>query len=381
MKKILIVSSKWPLKNDTFDGGNITVKQVVESLRYSCVVDMLYFSPTEPHARYDAFGKVYLAQGNFLDYSIYAKKGGEKFNSRIRNSRYTSEKIIELLPYYDKIVIIHCQFLFGLENLKESDLRKIVLFPMFLTPSYNESGDYVPSKYYEYEKIIMSKVSNIITPSEIEQKQLIEKYNIQQKVIKVIPRIVDDIILKVHTEAKNPLAMLYIAAIRKQKNYLIAMKLVHNLLIIGINVRLDCVGPIQDTNIFTQCQDYIKKYHLGNNIIFKGVVKHSLLMSNIHEYDFNISVSAFETFGRGVIEGFASGLPTIVLLNSDYQKQNHIKLEAMNFVYSLDEMLTLIVELANNKQRYENNSRNSIDEGMSFSSNKLKEQLIRAILK
>lgn len=80
-----------------------------------------------------------------------------------------------------------------------------------------------------------------------------------------------------------------------------------------INARLKCIGAIQDQEIYEYCLKLAEKLDMSAYVSFTGNLEYAELSNYLGKADFNISVSQWETFGRGIFEGLAAGVPTVVL--------------------------------------------------------------------
>ena len=68
--------------------------------------------------------------------------------------------------------------------------------------------------------------------------------------------------------------------------------------------------------------------------------------------DFNISMSSWETFGRGIFEGASAGLPTIVFEVLKTVKELAESNKGICFISSLEEMADKIISLIDNPDVY-----------------------------
>ena len=68
--------------------------------------------------------------------------------------------------------------------------------------------------------------------------------------------------------------------------------------------------------------------------------------------DINISMSSWETFGRGIFEGASAGLPTIVFDVLKTVKELSDKNKGIYFANSLSDMSEMIVRLIRNPDKY-----------------------------
>lgn len=313
-EKILIVTAKWPFESNSTDGGDATLKEILKAVQGEFTVDLFCFRNDQGKANtMEGVRQVMIYQDDFAVFKNYAKHDKEKFRIRLRQAKVAAKQIKKIGDNYDLIVVQHMMFL--LEMGKEAELlrSKVVLYPMFTGTSYVMSGEKVPSRYMKKEKTVLRKVGLIITPSDLEKEKLITQYNVSPSHIKVIPRTVRFSYSSRVCKPREKVHLVYIAAVRLQKNHLLAMRLVRELLRKKINVVLNCIGAIQDTKIYEECNDYIKKNNMEGHVVFHGNKPFMEVEKIVAQCDINISVSNWETFGRGIYEGMVVGLPTIIL--------------------------------------------------------------------
>src|SRR5690606_26298221 len=86
------------------------------------------------------------------------------------------------------VIFSHISMQFGLVDVSLREDLNIWTFPMFLTPSYRASGEIVPERYFQAEYQALKKSKNIVTPSHLEKRQLVETYAIPSERIHIIPR-------------------------------------------------------------------------------------------------------------------------------------------------------------------------------------------------
>lgn len=355
-KKVLIVTAKWPYTTKSTDGGDSTTKEIIRSLKDDYIVDMLCFrNDIDEQIKIDDVQKIYFYYDDFALFKNYQLHNEEKFLVRITQSEIAKKEIKRVYRDYEFIIIQHAMFILDMEDEKEL-LDKIVLYPMFTGSSYLKSGEMVPSIYLDKEKKVLSLVKLIISPSDIEKKILIEDYGVDGKRIIVVPRPVDYIFGVRKISDSQKIRLLYIASVRLQKNHLDALRLVKIIKERGIDVELHCIGAIQDDAIFGECMNYLEINRLAEHVIFHGNKSHDQIEKIMGICDFNISVSQWETFGRGVYEGMVFGLPTLITdkLECIIQADNLGVFPCI--VSSLEEMADTIIDLFYDEKKYENES-------------------------
>lgn len=356
-KKILIVTAKWPYVSDSTDGGDSTLSEIVEAVSNEYIVDVLCFRDDQVNGKsIKDVRRVIFYHDDFAMFQNYSLHNQEKFMIRLEQAKIAFREIKKICNEYDLIVVQHVMFVLGMkEDVKL--LNKIVLYPMFTGTSYIKSGENVPQMYLNAEKAVLNKIKKIFTPSEMEKEMLVSEYGVLPQNIFVIPRQVKYKYIFKAWSNKMPVQLLYIASIRIQKNHLAAMKLVKILLEQQTDVILNCVGPIQDTSIYNECISYINSNGIRDHVIFHGNKSQLEVGKIISSCDINISVSNWETFGRGIYEGMTAGLPTIVFDDLACIKNAYNIGVYPCMVKDIDEMAKTVINLIHNKEFYENESK------------------------
>lgn len=325
--KILFVTSKHPFPSDSRDGGDSTVSEMIQALGNHCQMDILCFREFDGCSEIPSVHEIFFQNIDFANYKLYSGKKGEKFLIRLQQAEISAKKIANLAPNYDVIIVQHCMFLLKLLEIAANVFEKIILFPMFTAMEYMMTKDFVPSEYVVAEKEALLHVPKFITPSNAERDVLINGYNVPSEKIFVIPRSVNEIKFTNHESCRENLQLIYIASIRRQKAHKDALELFRRVKKSVPLAQMHCVGTIQDEDLFRGCMDFLSKYALKRDVIFHGTLNHMDMNRLLSSCDINISVSLWETFGRGIFEGMAAGLPTVVLQRirsiSDFPEDVH----------------------------------------------------------
>ena len=79
-----------------------------------------------------------------------------------------------------------------------------------------------------------------------------------------------------------------------------------------INGAVSDIGTVQDDNLMNECKKFIDQNKLEKYVSIYNELSQEQLAKLFQKMDINISVSNWETFGRGIFEGIQSGLPTFV---------------------------------------------------------------------
>lgn len=356
-KKVLIVTAKWPYTTKSTDGGDSATKEIIRSLKDDYIVDMLCFrNDIDEQIKIDDVQNIYFYYDDFALFKNYQLHNEEKFLVRITQSEIAKKEIKRVYRDYEFVIVQHAMFILDMEDEKEL-LDKIVLYPMFTGSSYLKSGEMVPQIYLNKEKKVLSLVKLIISPSDVEKNMLVEDYGVDGNRIIVVPRPVDYTFSVRKISDSQKIRLLYIASVRMQKNHLDALKLVKIIKERGVDVELHCIGAIQDDAIFGDCVNYLEINRLAEHVIFHGNKSHDQIEKIMSICDFNISVSQWETFGRGVYEGMVFGLPTLITdkLECIIQADNIGIFPCI--VSSLEEMANTIIDMLYDDKKYENESK------------------------
>ena len=373
IENILLVTGKFPDVTSDIDGGSIMVSHIIEALFEECNLDVL-FTRTY-NTKFEKIEGV-----RKVTFHTNKIKNNNKFQRRLANKDWNSMEISQLIPQYDKVVIIHCSKAFGLEGLSKELLDKIILFPMYLTSSYKRSNEIVPVKYTDAEQKVLTKIKKIITPSKSEKNDIVNDYGVSENCVTVIPRAVNSYIESRIRDKSKPNKLVYIGAIKKQKRNDEAIVLLSKLKNKGGNYHLYLVGSIQDDELYAHCKDLISQFGLENDITFCDVLSQKEIAELLNNVDINFSVSRWETFGRGIFEGLCAGLPTIVYDSIDCLSEYASTNNGISYVENINEMVDKIYDLCTNPTSYKNQSQNAIENTLLFSIEKQKERLLQVIL-
>jgi glycosyltransferase involved in cell wall biosynthesis len=228
---------------------------------------------------------------------------------------------------------------------------------MYLSKSYERSGELVPKEYIDNEKQVLHSSNKILTPSDSEKQDMIDFFGVDSEKIKVIPRGYSSNIKATVKKISFPVELLYIASIKEQKNTIEAITLLKELNEQGINSILHLAGSYQNDSILNECKKYVIENRLCDKIIFHGVLPQLELAKLISQSHINISVSNWETFGRGIFEGMAGGLPTVAFSHLECVKQYVNDGCGINFVNSHSDFLKALIKLCKNTEYYKKQSK------------------------
>lgn len=384
MDKILIVSAKLPNDTTDLDGGTSTVRQFLQDLSEAYIIDYLFYDVFEicPVSVPKEINKLFVKNGTDLNYIDGTEIDCEnKFISRVKKADLISRDIATLIDSYKLCIVIHCSMSMKLQDyLNNKQLEKIILLPMFLTPSYVLSGDTVPEEYTKQEKKILDVVNCIITPSYMEFEQLKEVYNVCENKIHIIPRSIGEFcgnIKKIKNKACVNIC--YIAAFRRQKNIMDSIRCIEKISKRTIHCHLYIVGPIHQQVIYDECIKYILENNLSDYITIMNSITSSNLKELYQKMDIAISTSNCETFGRSIFEGMAMGIPTIVFERLTAVKGMLKDNKGIYFSKDVEDMVRMINEIVENDLLYNTMSKSALEVATEFSEERQKRLLIQLL--
>ena len=294
--KILLVTEKYEPENSARDGGARVVNTLKES--FGNILSIMQFGSKSNSS----------ATWNF-DYPVDLPN---RFDKRIANAIFIAEQIKKVEQDFTHIFFVHISMQFSIIDIKLKKNIIIWTFPMFLTPSYEASGEFIPDKYIQFERLALAKSDNIITPSHFEKKQLINYYLIPKEKIHVIPRGIDTSLLVPKMKlSSDSLKFCSIGSIKPQKNTLGLINLFVEIQAKFPQAKLKIIGPIQNDKYFKKVCKRIKELALTKSVELIGYLPHDKLFQAVQDCHIHISRSTCETFGRSIFETLACGLPNI----------------------------------------------------------------------
>lgn len=374
--KVLLITSKWPTTTQEIDGGCMTALNVIDSIVEESCVDLLL-----P----EGYKSVEIAGINkFHFYPVDQKimenyNGKNKFFCRIKIAEIIASIVLNIYSDYDKIIILHAFHSFTICNGNYVSLQnKVILFPMLLTPSYIDSREDVPAIYTKYERIALQNANRIITPSIYECEQIKNYYNVESDKISIIPRFVgrDFQYVEHNSCSTTMLNICYIASIKKQKQNVEAVKLLHQVSKQIPNCFLYIVGPTHDKSEFLSLINYIRINNLKKNVSIIQQMSQSEVNKLFSICFANVSVAKCETFGRSIIEGLYCGLPAFVLNEIKCFKTLIGDDHGVQYSDSVEEMANQIIQMYHSPQSYKKMRAEAKRFGARF-----KENIIKPILK
>lgn len=345
-EKVLLYLGKFPAKSSDIDGGSQLANQLINSLKHRCCLDISFIRKEyETYFDYDV---------NMVRYVEYVNPTDNKFKRRFDNFN-TNINAIKHENDYDVIIAGHCSKLFGLESDSEI-MKKSVIFPMMMTSGYNRSGETVPYQYTKQEELVMQRVNKIITPCQEEKNDILNDYSdVSSDKIYVISRgISPDIEYSVHNLKKDSLNLVYIGSFKKQKNPIDVLRILYELKksLYDVKVELTMVGAVHDFKVFDDVQNYIRDNELSENVVIKSGITQKQLSEILMNSDIGVSCSSWETFGRGIFECFAAGIPVVMTDRLSVVKDYAKGCEGAYFCKNNEEMQECIEKLFRDREFY-----------------------------
>lgn len=374
MKRILLFTGKLPCFGDDTDGGSLMVNTLIETLKSKCVLDVIFTrSPRSELEKIEGVRNVLFEPCRYHH--------ADKFERRMINKDQLLTCLKDKADNYDSIIITHCSKAFGIETLSEEIQRRIILFPMYLSPSYERSGENPPPEYTEAERKALAAASRILTPSISEKNDLIRCFGVDDKKIKVLPRGISSYIRPAVKTVGKSVKLLYIASVKEQKNTSEAIVLLNELCAKGVNAELHLAGGFQNDDILTECRRYIDYNDLNDRVIFHGVLSQKELAQLINDVHINISVSNWETYGRGIYEGMAGALPTVVYDRLECVRQYVRNGKGIRFVKDRDGFLSELMLLCDAPLYYKKQAEAAVKSVEYLSEENEKKRLIEELIR
>ena len=178
-KTVLLYLGKFPGYGFDIDGGSILARQLINLLKVRCNLTVCFI-----RKNLETFQDPEVCDVRYVE---YIDPWNNKFVRRMENldTNYQAMKDFE---NFDIVIAGHISKFFGMDKCGEDFWKRAIIFPMFCTSSYIRAGENVPEEYTMQEKIVLSNVAKIITPSFDEKRDLITDYNCDENKIDVVYR-------------------------------------------------------------------------------------------------------------------------------------------------------------------------------------------------
>lgn len=371
-KRVLLYLGKFPGYGFDVDGGSILARQLIDTLKRESILDVVFIRKNDEFFNDSAVNQV--------RYVKYKDAMNNKFVRRLENLE-TNREAIGDYRQYDVIVAAHISKFFGFEDYPEQFWKRTVLFPMFVTSSYIRAGEEVPLAYTDLEAIVVSKVGHIIVPSKEDLMNLVSDYQIDPSKITVIYRGIDPVFVsRGNKDLNKKLHMACIGSIKKQKNNLDALRVLAILREKGIDAELTFICTIQDKVLYTDMVNYASENGLDAYVRYLFRLNQSEVATVLGEMDINISVSNWETFGRGIFEGVTAGLPTFVYSRLTCVSEICSGNPGICFAINAEDMASKILDVYKNDSLFQKMKMSLPELSARVSYHKEREALIGAII-
>jgi hydroxymethylpyrimidine pyrophosphatase-like HAD family hydrolase len=330
LMKVLLVTEKFNPDQNQRDGGSRVVTTLKQEFGESLYI-MNFGSKINSSATWS------------FEYPVNFKN---RFEKRIANAEFIAKQVKCVEKDFTHVIFVHISMQFGLIKNPLRQNITIWTFPMFLTPSYIASNEIIPEAYTLMEHSTLANSKNIITPSYLEKRQLMNFYSVLEKYIHVVPRGVnmEFITPKVRIFTESP-KFCSIGSIKPQKNTLELINLFFDIRSKFPKATLKIIGPIQNMDYYQKIISRIKFLKLSKVIEITGYVspdKISLVLKDLH---IHLSTSACETFGRSIFETLAFGLPNIVRVKKNAAAEFLKDKPYIRFVKDNKEALSAVKEM------------------------------------
>lgn len=345
VKNVLLYLGKFPGYGFDIDGGSILARQLINSLKVRCNLTVCFI-----RKNLETFQDSEVCD---VRYVKYIDPWNDKFVRRMKNldTNYQAMKDFE---DFDVVIAGHISKFFGMDKCGNEFWKKAVIFPMFCTSSYIRVGEDVPKEYTEQEKIVVDNVAKIITPSFDEKRDLIADYNCDENKINVIYRGITQLIqYEKRTKVHKMLNIVCIGTIKKQKNTKKTIQLMKLLVQNNVLFSLHLVATIQDKEYYEEFCEMVKNENLFDYVNYHISIPQTELAELLKEMDINVSMSSWETFGRGIFEGASAGLPTFAFEILETVKKLSEGNGGFYFASSVQDMAEKIVEVTNDQELYQ----------------------------
>lgn len=290
--RLLVVTEKCGPEETQRDGG----ARLVATLRraFGDALSIIQFGPfADPSATW---------------HRPYPTSSRNRFVARLERAGFIADEVTKVAAGFTDVLFIHISMQFGLPRL---DARTWT-FPMFLSPSYTESGERVPEAYTKAEHRVLASTDRVLTPSHMERRQLVELYGVGDERIRVVPRGVDRCALRPRERSLDgPPRFCSVGSIKRQKNTVGLIELFAAICDRYPEARLRLIGPVQDVAYGEEVDEVIRRFGLDRSVERLGYVAPHRLADAIDDAHVHLSASTCETFGRAIFETLASGLPNV----------------------------------------------------------------------
>lgn len=248
----------------------------------------------------------------------YIKNDREAFKSLYRILRETKFDYIYSLSLFDPVFSVFVSLLKKVSLIK----GKLVIAPK--GELYDEALNFKP-----FKKQIFLKIANTIglyrkaswhATDEKEKRAIEKQISTKPENIKIAN------LLSPAFEKKNispnPLSydvlrMVFLARISKDKNLPFIFEVLAEL---DIPLQLDIYGPLEDVDIWENCQKQIRNLPLSIQVNYRGILKSALVSETLATYDLFFLPTFAENFGHSIAESMSVGTPVLISDNTPWRE-------------------------------------------------------------
>lgn len=218
-------------------------------------------------------------------------------------------------------------------------------------------------RYLVLEKYLYSHFPNLVCVSQMLQKDILKIYG-REKNVFVIPNATDAVSKEKSTTdfyKLEPLQIVLLGGLRKQKGIFEVIKVLSYLKINGIKFKLHIYGP--DENKLDQVEEQLRDRNMYEDVVYHGnVMDKQEIYDAVSKSDINMCLSLYDTFNVSIIESIVLGCPCICSkrCGAEYliDSKNGLVVDVDNSNYK-ECILSYINDFYKNPDKRENIYRNS----------------------
>mgnify|MGYP006180410141 CR=1 FL=1 len=320
MKKKVVVLLGHYLPGTKIGGPITSIKNIVDSLskniEFYIITSDRDFKETLPYP--NIVSKKWLAMSN---YSIfYVRRNIFSLIQIAKQLKELKADVIYLNPFFDPLFSISIVILSRLNLFGNS---KIIVAPR--GEMHLEALKFKAVK----KKITLSffKIFNIYknviwhATSKIEKELISAKMGVSLEKIKLARNISNTSeMTTLHPlndqNDKAPMKVVYLARISKDKNIPFAFEVLSR---VNALIQFDVYGPIEDLDIWRQCQIQIAALPSNIKVSYKGVVEKEEVKKILSTYDLFFMPTFAENYGHSIAESLSVGTPVLISDNTPWR--------------------------------------------------------------
>ena len=115
---------------------------------------------------------------------------------------------------------------------------------------------------------------------------------------------------------KAPMKVVYLARISKDKNIPFAFEVLSR---VNALIQFDVYGPIEDLDIWRQCQIQIAALPSNIKVSYKGVVEKEEVQKILSTFDLFFMPTFAENYGHSIAESLSVGTPVLISDNTPWR--------------------------------------------------------------